>query len=126
MPNPYVLILFYSRTGGTRNLATHIARGVDQVSGVEAMIRTVPEVSTTTEQTAPVIPDEGAVYCTKDELAGCAGLAMGSPTRFGNMAAPLKHFLDSTADLWMSRVMINQASSEGKQRRRQLCSKQRE
>ena len=111
MPNPYVLILFYSRTGGTRNLATHIARGVDQVSGVEAMIRTVPEVSTTTEQTAPVIPDEGAVYCTKDELAGCAGLAMGSPTRFGNMAAPLKHFLDSTADLWMSRALVDKPAA---------------
>ena len=106
MSNLNVLILYYSRSGGTRNLALHIARGVDQVEGVDAVIRTVPEVSTATEQTAPVVPDEGAVYCTKDELAQCDALALGSATRFGNIASPLKYFLDTTADLWLNRALV--------------------
>ena len=105
MSQPYILILYYSRSGGTKNLALHMARGVQEVAGIDALIRTVPEVSTVTETTAPPVPDEGAVYCTKEELAGCAGLALGSATRFGNIAAPLKHFLDSTADLWMTRAL---------------------
>lgn len=104
--NPYVLVLYYSRSGGTRNLATHVARGVDKVADVDVLIRTVPEVSTTTERTSPPVPDAGAVYCSKEELAGCAGLALGSATRFGNIAAPLKYFLDSTADLWMARALV--------------------
>ena len=109
--NPYVLILYYSRTGGTQNLAQHIARGVDQISGIDARIRCVPEVSTAVERTAPVVPDEGAVYCDKDDLANCAALALGSATRFGNMAAPMKYFLDTTADLWMARSLVGKPAS---------------
>lgn len=102
MSRPYILILYYSRSGGTANLARHVARGVDSQGGLEARLRTVPPVSAITEQTAPAVPDTGAIYCTKDDLAGCSGLALGSPTRFGNMAAPLKYFLDGTVDLWLS------------------------
>ena len=98
---PYVLVLYYSRSGGTANLARHLARGV-QSTGMEARLRTVPPISATTERTMPPVPDSGAVYCSKEDLADCAALALGSPTRFGNMASPLKYFLDSTADLWLS------------------------
>lgn len=108
---PYILILYYSRSGGTKNLALNIARGVDKVAGIDAMIRTVPEVTLSTERTAPPIPDEGAIYCTKDELKNCAGLALGCATRFGNMSASLKHFVDSTADLWMSRALVGKPAS---------------
>ncbi|NKC01058.1 MAG: NAD(P)H:quinone oxidoreductase [Pseudomonadales bacterium] len=108
---PYILVLYYSRTSGTKNLALHIARGVDQVGEIDVLIRTVPELTTTLETTAPPVPDEGAVYCTKEELANCAGLALGSATRFGNIAAPLKHFLDSTADLWMTRALSGKPAS---------------
>lgn len=108
---PYILILYYSKTGGTRNLAQYIARGVDRVDGVDAMIRTVPDVQVATERTAPPVPEEGAVYVTKEEFAGAAGLALGSATRFGNIAAPLKYFLDTTADLWMSRAMVGKPAS---------------
>jgi NAD(P)H dehydrogenase (quinone) len=102
MSQPYVLILYFSRSGGTANLARHIARGVQSQGQFEARLRTVAPISATTEQTMPPVPDSGAVYCSKDDLAGCSALALGSPTRFGNMAAPLKYFLDSTADLWLS------------------------
>jgi NAD(P)H dehydrogenase (quinone) len=104
--HPYVLILYYSRTGGTAKLARYVARGVQAQGEFEARIRTVPPVSTTIEQTEPVVPERGAVYCTKADLAGCSALAMGSPTRFGNMAAPLKHFLDDTVDLWMQHDLV--------------------
>ncbi|MCZ6710232.1 MAG: NAD(P)H:quinone oxidoreductase [Gammaproteobacteria bacterium] len=98
---PHILILYYSRTGGTANLARFIARGVQSHGGFEARLRTVPPVSATTEQTSPAIPEHGDVYCTKQDLAGCRALALGSATRFGNMAAALKHFLDGTSDLWL-------------------------
>ncbi|NIP16582.1 MAG: NAD(P)H:quinone oxidoreductase [Pseudomonadales bacterium] len=104
--HPYVLVLYYSRTGGTARLARHVARGVQAQGEFEARIRTVPPVSTTVEQTEPVVPEQGAVYCTKADLAGCSALAIGSPTRFGNMAAPLKHFLDDTVDLWMQHDLV--------------------
>ena len=100
----YVLVLYYSRTGGTANLARHIARGV-AAEGLEARLRTVPPVAPSTTETLPPVPEEGAVYCSKQELAACSALALGSPTRFGNMAAPLKHFLDTTADLWVQRAL---------------------
>jgi len=103
---PYVLVLYYSRHGATHTLAQHIARGVEQ-AGLEARLRTVPAISTVCEATAPAIPDEGAPYCTEADLANCAGLALGSPTRFGNMAAPLKYFLDGTSSIWMSGGLIN-------------------
>ena len=102
--DPYLLVLYYSRSGGTASLAKHVARGARE-AGLEVLSRTVPSVSTTIEKTEPTVPDEGAVYCTKEELANCSALALGSPTRFGNMAAPLKHFIDGTADLWMSRQL---------------------
>ncbi|KMQ73933.1 NAD(P)H:quinone oxidoreductase [Marinobacter subterrani] len=99
---PYILILFYSRNGQTAELASHIGRGVARVSGIEARLRSVPPVSPDTDASLPPVPDSGAPYASKADLAQCAGLAIGSPTRFGNMAAPLKHFLDTTGDLWLS------------------------
>lgn len=102
----YVLILYYSRTGSTAAMARAIAQGVQAV-GLEARLRTVPPVSPDCEPSGPAVPEQGAIYCSKEDLAGCAGLALGSPTRFGNMAAPLKYFLDSTADLWLSGSLID-------------------
>jgi len=99
---PYILILFYSRNGQTAELASQIGRGVARVSGIEARLRSVPPVSPDTDASLPPVPDSGAPYASKSDLAHCAGLAIGSPTRFGNMAAPLKHFLDTTGDLWLS------------------------
>ncbi|TVP60827.1 MAG: NAD(P)H:quinone oxidoreductase [Halomonadaceae bacterium] len=104
---PYVLVLFYSRHNKTAKMAEQIARGVETVSGIVAMLRTVPAISATTEAVAPAVPDEGAVYCSKDDLRHCSGLVMGSPTRFGNMAAPLKYFLDGTSDLWVSGALVD-------------------
>lgn len=103
---PYILILYYSRYGATQKMAELIARGVTQIPGIEARIRTVPPVSPTTEQTTPTVPHEGAIYVTLEDLKNCAGLALGSPTRFGNMAAPLKHFLDTTSGIWQSGNLI--------------------
>jgi NAD(P)H dehydrogenase (quinone) len=104
---PYILVLYYSRYGATAAMAQHIARGIEQVNGIEARLRTVPAVSADCEATAPVIPAEGAIYCTPDDLQHCAGLALGSPTRFGNMAAAMKYFLDGTAGLWASGALVN-------------------
>ena len=111
MNNPYVLILYYSRTLGTQNLALQMARGVDQVAGIEPRIRTVPPVSAVTERTAASVPDDGAVFCSKEDLSGCSALALGSATRFGNMAAPLKYFLDTTADLWGGHHLVGKPAS---------------
>lgn len=99
---PYILVLYYSRTGQTAELARRIGRGVARVDGMEARLRAVPTVSADTEASAAPVPAEGAPYCTHDDLRHCAGLALGSPTRFGNMAAPLKHFIDSTGSLWVN------------------------
>lgn len=104
---PYVLVLYYSRYGAVAKLAQFIARGIESVTGIEARIRTVPPVTTTIEATEPVVPESGAVYVTLDDLKNCAGLALGSPTRFGNMAAPLKYFLDTTSVLWMSGSLVD-------------------
>ena len=106
MSQPYVLVLYYSRHGATRTMAHSIARGVEQ-AGIEARLRTVPAISTVCEATEPSIPDEGALYCTEQDLAECAGLALGSPTRFGNMAAPLKYFIDGTSALWLPWAATN-------------------
>ncbi len=106
MSQPYALILYYSRHGATRTLARHIARGVE-AEGMEARLRTVPPVSTECEARAPAVPDSGAPYCTEADLAGCSGLALGSPTRFGNMAAAMKYFLDGTSSLWLSGGLID-------------------
>ncbi|MBK1644578.1 NAD(P)H:quinone oxidoreductase type IV [Thiocapsa imhoffii] len=97
----YILVLYYSRFGATAEMAHQIARGVES-AGYEARLRTVPPVSTVCEATAAPIPDQGAPYATLDDLRDCAGLALGSPTRFGNMAAPMKYFLDGTSELWLS------------------------
>ncbi|VUD51353.1 NAD(P)H dehydrogenase (quinone) [Thalassocella blandensis] len=103
---PYILILYYSRHGATRKLAQTIARGVETVTGIEAKLRTVPAVSTVCEASEPVIPQEGDLFCSEEDLTGCQGLILGSPTRFGNMAAPLKYFLDGTAAQWMNGDLI--------------------
>src|SRR5690554_1988027 len=100
--SPYILVLYYSRNGQTAEMAAQIGRGVARVAGLQARLRTVPPVSPDTSASLPPVPDAGAPYATRQDLAGCAGLALGSPTRFGNMAAPLKHFLDGTGDLWLS------------------------
>ena len=111
MANPYVLILYYSRYGATFAMAQQIARGVEQATGIEARLRTVPAVSTTVEATEPAIPDSGAIYCTQDDLKHCAGLILGSPTRFGNMAAPMKYFLDGTSSLWLNGDLVNKPAA---------------
>lgn len=97
-----ILILFYSRDGSTEKMAKQIARGVESVTNVEAVLRTVPEVSAISEQSTPAIPNTGAPYASLDDLKSCDGLALGSPTHFGNMAAALKHFLDNTTEIWFS------------------------
>ncbi len=97
-----ILILYYSRNGSTARLAEQIARGVNAVDGCEARVRTVPAVSSAIEAASPPVPDSGPPYVLKDDLAACDGLIMGSPTRFGNMAAALKFFLDSTGAEWLS------------------------
>lgn len=97
-----LLVLYYSRFGSTAEMANLIARGAEEIPGVVAKIRTVPSVSPTCEATADTIPDNGPPYATLEDLQNCDGLALGSPTHFGNMAAPLKHFIDSTSSLWFS------------------------
>lgn len=96
-----VLVVFYSRNGSTAALAQQVARGIGSVAGAEAVLRTVPPVSPVTREALPPVPDHGAPYATLDDLRECDALALGSPTRFGNMAAPLKHFLDGTSELWL-------------------------
>lgn len=105
MSTPYILVLYYSRHGATRDMARHIARGIE-LTGLEARLRTVPAVSSDCEAIAADIPEHGAPYATLDDLRGCAGLVLGSPTRFGNMAAPLKYFLDGTSGLWLSGDLV--------------------
>ncbi len=97
-----ILVLYYSRHGSTRKLAELIATGIDSVPGAQARLRTVPPVSTVCEATAPDIPADGPPYAELRDLEECAGLALGSPTRFGNMAAPVKYFLDGTVAQWLS------------------------
>jgi len=97
-----VLVLYYSRHGTTESLAREICLGVDSVRGMAARLRTVPPVSAVTEAIEDAIPDSGPPFATADDLSECSGLVMGSPTRFGNMAAPLKYFLDGTGSQWLS------------------------
>jgi len=96
-----ILIVYYSRHGATAELARHAARGVESLAGCSAAVRTVPPVSAESERPVKAIPDSGAPYATLDDLRRCDGLLLGSPTRFGNMAAPLKYFLDGTSALWL-------------------------
>ena len=97
-----ILILYYSRTGATAEMARQVARGVGEVAGMAARLRTVPAVSAVCQSIEDTIPPDGPPYASLDDLRECEGLALGSPTRFGNMAAPLKSFLDSTGDLWLT------------------------
>ena len=105
-----ILILYYSRYSATQKMAELIADGVES-TGSEAVLRTVPAVSKNTEATESSVPDSGAVYCTHTDLQTCDGLIMGSPTRFGNMAAPLKHFLDGTGSIWMNGNLVNKPAA---------------
>lgn len=111
MNKPYVLVLFYSRKGATLQMAQHVARGIESVKELEARIRTVPPVSTTCEATESSVPDKGAPYVSIEDLENCAGLVMGSPTRFGNMAAPLKYFWDSTSALWLKGSLVDKPAA---------------
>lgn len=95
------MVLYYSRFGATRQMAELIAEGVEQAGG-EALLRTVPSISAVSEATEPSVPETGAIFCTEQDLIDCDGLILGSPTRFGNMAASMKYFLDGTGNLWMS------------------------
>ncbi len=97
-----ILVLYYSRQGSTAALARQVCRGVESVAGMRARLRTVAPVTATTDQLDPSIPNEGPPYATHDDLLQCCALILGSPTRFGNMAAPLKFFLDGTSALWLS------------------------
>ncbi|WP_395683222.1 NAD(P)H:quinone oxidoreductase [Dokdonella sp.] len=101
-----ILVLYYSRTGKVAQLARLVARGVEEIDGMRARLRSVPPVAPVTETAAPPEPDEGAPYATRADLRECVGLALGSPTRFGNMAAPLKHFLDTTSAEWASGSLV--------------------
>ena len=101
-----VLVLYYSRSGATAEMAKLIARGVESVDGVESLLRTVAEVSETCEATSAKVPESGAPYVSLDELKSCDALALGSPTRFGNMAAPLKYFLEKTSGQWLSGSLV--------------------
>lgn len=105
-----VLVLYYSRKGATAAMARQIARGIE-AAGAVARIRTVPPVSAECEAVAPSIPTAGAPYADARDLSECAGLVLGSPTRFGNMAAPLKYFLDSTSGLWLSGAMVGKPAA---------------
>jgi NAD(P)H dehydrogenase (quinone) len=111
LTTPFVLILYYSRYGATAKMAQAIARGIEQAQlqnfSIEARLRTVPAVSPNNEASEPAIPTEGAVYCTEEDLRDCSGIILGSPTRFGNMAGALKHFLDGTGALWSSGDLID-------------------
>ncbi|HTN31602.1 MAG TPA: NAD(P)H:quinone oxidoreductase [Pseudomonas sp.] len=110
MSSPYILVLYYSRHGATAEMARHIARGIEQ-AGFEARLRTVPAVSTECEAVAPAIPAEGALYVSLDDLKNCAGLVLGSPTRYGNMAAAMKYFLDGTNSLWLTGALVGKPAA---------------
>jgi len=108
---PDVLVLYYSRGGSVAALARQIARGVESVPGMQARLRTVPPVAPVTQEAQPPVPKDGAPYVTRADLAECVGLALGSPTRFGNMAAPLKHFLDTTGADWASGTLVGKPAA---------------
>jgi NAD(P)H dehydrogenase (quinone) len=101
-----VLVVYYSRSGATAELARQVCRGIESVHGATSKLRTVPSVSAENERPVQPVPTEGPAYATLDDLRTCDGLVLGSPTRFGNMAAPLKHFLDGTSSLWISGALV--------------------
>jgi NAD(P)H dehydrogenase (quinone) len=106
-----ILVLYYSHHGAVKQMAQFIARGIDEIEGVAARLRTVPKVSAVSEAVAPAVPEDGAPYVEHRDLEECVGLALGSPTRFGNMAAPLKYFLDSTGELWLKGTLAGKAAA---------------
>jgi NAD(P)H dehydrogenase (quinone) len=106
-----ILVLYYSHHGATREMAQLVARGIGDVDGVSARVRTVPRVSSVTESTEPAVPDSGAPYAELRDLEECIGLALGSPTRFGNMAAPMKYFWDGTGGLWMKGALAGKPAA---------------
>ena len=106
-----ILVLYYSRYGNVADMARHIGRGVESVRSCRALIRTVPSVPATGGGVADIVPEQGPPFVSKDDLVRCAGLALGSPTRFGNMAAPLKYFLDSTGDIWLSNKLAGKPAA---------------
>lgn len=106
-----ILVLYYSRHGATRRLADAVAQGIDSVAGAQVRLRTVPPVAPLTETAAPPVPSEGAPYAELRDLEECGGLALGSPTRFGAIAAPLKHFLDSTSGLWLAGTLAGKPAA---------------
>ncbi len=106
-----ILVLYYTQGGSIRRMAEHIADGIERVPGASARLRTVPKVAATTTVAEPAIPDAGAPYCELKDLEDCIGLALGSPTRFGNMAAPMKFFLDGTSPLWVSGALAGKPAS---------------
>jgi NAD(P)H dehydrogenase (quinone) len=106
-----ILILYYSRTGSVAQLARHVARGVEEIDTAHARVRSVPPVAAVTALAQPPVPDEGAPYATLQDLRECSALILGSPTRFGNMAAPLKHFLDSTGAEWGSGTLVGKPAA---------------
>lgn len=106
-----ILVLYYSRHGSVEQMAREVARGVARVPGVSARLRTVPAVSAQTEASQADVPDAGPPYASHEDLRETAGLILGSPTRFGNMAAPLKYFLDGTSDLWMSGALVDKPAA---------------
>ncbi|HTI95165.1 MAG TPA: NAD(P)H:quinone oxidoreductase [Rudaea sp.] len=106
-----ILIVYYSRNGSVAQLARHIARGVEEVPGMRARLRSVPPVAPVTQTAQPPEPAEGAPYATLADLRECAGIILGSPTRFGNMAAPLKHFLDSSGAEWASGALVGKPAA---------------
>lgn len=108
---PDILVLYYSRGGSVAALARQVARGIEQVPGMRARLRTVPPVAPVTETASPPVPEEGAPYVGREDLADCVGLAMGSPTRFGNMAAPVKHFLDGLGAEWASGTLAGKPAA---------------
>ena len=108
---PEILVLYYSRGGSVARLARQIARGIEEVPGMQARLRTVPPVAAVTQQAAPPVPDDGAPYVQASDLADCVGLALGSPTRFGNMAAPVKHFLDGLGAEWASGTLVGKPAA---------------
>ncbi|MBS0337307.1 MAG: NAD(P)H:quinone oxidoreductase [Proteobacteria bacterium] len=108
---PDVLVLYYTQGGSIRRMAELIAEGIERVPGASARLRTVPRVAATTTVAEPAVPDAGAPYCELKDLEECIGLALGSPTRFGNMAAPMKYFLDGTGGLWLSGALAGKPAS---------------
>jgi NAD(P)H dehydrogenase (quinone) len=106
-----ILVLYYSRQGSTAALARQVCRGIEAVPGMQARLRTVAPVTAGTERLDPAVPDEGPPYATHDDLVQCCGLILGSPTRFGNMAAPLKFFLDGTSALWLSGALAGKPAA---------------